>query len=74
MRDSNLNKNVVPVGGEITFTTPSGETKTGRVECRNWFFDRLSGYVVTTPIPGSFTRHRWHVNATSLTSGHCVFN
>lgn len=55
------------LGAQIEFITPSGELRTGIVDCRDWWFDSFSGYGV---VSGNL---RFHVN-TLHESGYSVFN
>lgn len=55
---------VFEIGQQITFTDQKGQTLTGIVETRNWFFKTLDSYVVRV---GAV---RYNVGAISLIGGH----
>jgi hypothetical protein len=55
---------VYELNQEITFTDQKGQTLTGVVETRNWFYKTLDSYVVRV---GAV---RYNVCAISLIGGH----
>jgi hypothetical protein len=55
---------ILEIGATITFTYPTGETRSARVEARNWSFLRFTGYVAVDD-----AGKRYHINP-QLESGY----